>query len=196
MRNKAKQKVRQLAQAQAQVLAKQKLDPDLALSEPSLEVRVLRLEGAATITKYRLECIANKIEKLMQQLPTPEEVSNNTTSILSPVEFYIAGVRYSDYNKINPSYITHGQPLGLRLNPKNPTDPKAIKIYWNTTHIGYVPKDSMAYTKMHDLRGLYDIKAYIQCYKPTNPPWTMFLVRVTFTVPKPKPTSQEPDVKF
>ena len=196
MRNKAKQKAKKLAQAQAQALAKQKLDPDLALSEPSLEVRVLRLEGAATITKYRLECISDKIDKLMQQLPTPEEVSNNTTSLLSPVEFYVAGVRYSDYNKINPSYITHGQPLGLRLNPNNPADPKAIKIYWNTTHIGYVPKDSMAYTKMHDLRGLYDIKAYIRCYKPTNPPWTMFLVRVTFTVPKPKPTSQEPDVKF
>lgn len=195
MRNKAQQKVRKLAQSQAQVLAKQKLDPELALSKPSLEARVFRLEAGATITKYRLECLSHQIGKLMQQLPTPEE-SNNLTSILSPVEFYIAGVRYSDYNKINPSYIIQGQPLGLRLNPKNPTDPKAIKIYWNTTHLGYVPKDSMAYTKMHDLRGLYDIKAYIQCYKPTNPPWTMFLVRVTFTVPKPKPTSQEPDVKF
>lgn len=116
--------------------------------------------------------------KIREAKAMPPE--NKSTTILSSERFYVAGVQYSDYKQLPLHLLKSGQQLNLRLQKNNPYDSKAIAIYLNTTRIGYVPRGPIQ-DKMHSLRGIADITAWLELCTPyPKHPAHMFYVRIDF----------------
>lgn len=143
-------------------------------------VEKLKLCSEATATELFFALLARiEIEyKIREAKVMPPE--NKPTTILSSERFYVAGVQYSDYKQLPLHLLRPGQQLNLRLQKNNPYDSKAIAIYLNTTRIGYVPRGPIQ-DKMHDLRGVVDITAWLEIYAPgASHPAKMFYVRIDF----------------
>lgn len=66
-------------------------------------------------------------------------MSKPETKKLRVYAFEVAGVRYR-MGAYRNAKITAGDPLRFVLEPENPHDPKAIALYKDKWHIGYVPR--------------------------------------------------------
>ena len=58
---------------------------------------------------------------------------------MSELTFKIAGVKFHEYKKVIDK-ISENDILKLEPEPTNPYDPNAVKILYQNTMLGYVPK--------------------------------------------------------
>lgn len=58
-------------------------------------------------------------------------------------EFYIAGYRYYDGEKIEDSLL-EGKPVSFKREPGCIYDPKAVEIYAGSKKLGYIPREDNA----------------------------------------------------
>lgn len=93
--------------------------------------------------------------------------------------FSVAGVQYSDYQKIKPNLIKIGTKVIAKLEPNNPHDKLAIALYIGQHRIGYVPKGNlkMALHRQRAFGVKFDFK--IVAINKNNPTWGLFTVEVT-----------------
>jgi hypothetical protein len=54
-------------------------------------------------------------------------------------EFYVAGYRYYEGEKIEDSLL-EGKILRFKREPKCKQDPGAVEIYWGRKKLGYIPR--------------------------------------------------------
>lgn len=92
--------------------------------------------------------------------------------------FSVAGVQYSDYQKIKGP-VKIGTVLRAMREPKNPHDPKAIALYYGAHRIGYVPNGNMKTTIIKHKQAGVNFKFVLTSVNKQNPTWGLFTVEVT-----------------
>lgn len=149
-------------------------------------------------------CFYSNKQYIKNQNNTIQQMSK---TLLSPERTYLAGVSYSDYQKVKQFKI--GTELGLIWERNNPVDKQAIAVYYKGIRIGYIPapkKDRYTgelihgiQSRMHNLRSCgYKTKAILTQYRPTAAKaWEIFTIEVQFSDPdNVATTGNSVDVEF
>lgn len=92
--------------------------------------------------------------------------------------FSVAGVQYSDYQKIKGP-VKVGTVLRAMREPKNPHDALAIALYYGAHRIGYIPKGNLKATIMKHKEAGVSFKFVLTSINKQNPTWGLFTVEVT-----------------
>lgn len=92
--------------------------------------------------------------------------------------FSVAGVQYSDYQKIKGP-IKVGTVLRAMREPKNPHDASAIALYYGAHRIGYIPKGNLKSTIIKHKEAGVSFKFVLTSINKQNPTWGLFTVEVT-----------------
>ena len=98
--------------------------------------------------------------------------------------FNVAGVQYSDYQKLS-NYRTP-TPVKFFWERHNKYDDKAIRIEYEGVKIGYVPRGSIQ-NELHELReNKISVEGILTAYNKNNPSWYLFTVAyyAYLTLPK------------
>jgi hypothetical protein len=75
-----------------------------------------------------------------------------------------------------------GDPLTLRREPDNPYDPRAVRVEWRGTQIGYAPRaDNVDLARLMD-RGIA-VEARILHLQKSRDPWKRMLIEITLAPP-------------
>ncbi len=92
--------------------------------------------------------------------------------------FYVAGIRFHDLPKVIPS-LEEGMELDIEPDLGNPYDPNAVKITFNGTMLGFVPRRLSA-----EVSSLFELGARVRCkitkLNPSAKPWEQLEVNVSF----------------
>jgi len=91
-------------------------------------------------------------------------------------KFFIAGVQHHQMNKVINDLV-EGEELNLVPEPDNKFDPNAIKIEYEGTMLGYVPKKLSAEIAAALETG--SLCCMIETLNPTGKPWEWCEVIVT-----------------
>lgn len=101
--------------------------------------------------------------------------------------FSLAGVQYSDYQKC--SSLKAGSVVTLTWERKNQFDDMAIRVDYQGTSIGYIPKGPKQ-DLLHELRESgVKVTAYITAYNRNNPTWQMITVGIKANTKNKKETN-------
>ncbi len=92
--------------------------------------------------------------------------------------FSVAGVQYSDYQKIKGP-VKVGTVLRAMREPKNPYDASAIALYYEAHRIGYIPKGNLKSTIIKHKEAGVNFKFVLTSVNKQNPTWGLFTVEVT-----------------
>lgn len=150
--------------------------------------------------------IGQKLEQQIMNTTTRTTVEAPKT-LLTPERTWLAGVSYSDYQKLKTIKI--GTELGLVWEKSNPEDKMAIAVYYKDVRIGYIPrvKSNSGYkddvgikARMHNLFACgFKVRAFLTAYHPqAGKIWEIFTIEVKFSDPKKvaKTNGEQVDIKF
>ena len=83
------------------------------------------------------------------------------------------------------SLMTVGDRLILRREPDNPYDPRAVRVEWQGTQIGYAPRaDNVDLARLMD-RGV-PVEARILQLQKSRDPWKRVLIEIYLGYPDPQ----------
>lgn len=101
-------------------------------------------------------------------------------------EFFVAGVQFHNLHKcldaLHQKFNSEEQEVALTLEPEptNKYDPNAVKITFDGTMIGYVPKRfSAEVSALIEMEGIENISCIITELTPSAKPWERIKVEVT-----------------
>ena len=84
------------------------------------------------------------------------------------------------------SLMAVGDVLVLEREPDNPYDPKAVRVYWHGSQIGYAPRvDNVDLARFMD-QG-QRVEGRILHLQPSRDPWKRILVEIVLLEPEPSP---------
>jgi hypothetical protein len=89
--------------------------------------------------------------------------------------FYVAGVGYGDYSKMN---LTVGSKLELFGETNNKHDTAAISLRQGAWRLGYVPRGELQPILWQLHRKGFKMKAFVVNINANNPTWEMYCVKV------------------
>lgn len=110
-------------------------------------------------------------------MPPSKQKTKSLIQKTPSIRFSIAGVQYSDYNKVE-SQLKPGVSLTLKREPSNRFDSKAIAILYKGVRIGYVPKgesQNILYG-WRDKLNCSEIDVTLVTVNKNNPTWGMYTV--------------------
>lgn len=91
----------------------------------------------------------------------------------------LAGVQYSDYQKLSSKVLKPGLVLALIGEPNNPFDKLAIRVEYAGYRLGYIPRQTIHQSEIWNAhrRGCKCI-AVLTAFNKTNPTWAMITIQV------------------
>jgi len=97
----------------------------------------------------------------------------------------LAGVAYSDYQRLSPRVLVPGLILKLVGETSNSFDRFAIRVEYAGYSLGYIPAKSIHQSELwnNHRRGAKCI-AVLTAFNKTNPTWSMVTIQLKRTLPK------------
>lgn len=122
------------------------------------------------------------------------EKSVSAESSIEILRDYVAGVGYSDYQKVLPK-LKAGLKLDLTWERKNKFDPNAIRVDFEGTKLGYISKKDNA--KIHQYRkGGAKVTCELTAVNHGNPSHTLLCISVKVSTEPPSQTITQGDQKI
>ena len=128
-------------------------------------LRRLALAGATMLTK-----------------PTLPNLSTTEYEGVLIYKFFVRGFRFHKGPEML-ALMKQNDPLDLVLEPENEHDERAIAVYWNNEHVGYVPREDNRVFNTIIASGL-PVYAYARNVLPDQMPWRQLRVGLCLVVPK------------
>jgi len=131
------------------------------------------------------------VRKEPMKVTTAEQTQDKPVEILRD---YIAGVGFSDYQKVLKQ-MKVGDSLSLTWERGNKYDPKAIRIDWKGTKLGYVSRKENA--KVHQYReGGAKVTCELTAINEGNPSHTLLCVSIRVSTEKSSQSVTQGDQKI
>lgn len=125
---------------------------------------------------------------------TKEERDQEQNKPVEILRDYIAGVGYSDYQKVIKQ-MKVGDSLSLTWERGNKYDPKAIRIDWKGTKLGYVSRKENA--KIHQYReGGAKVTCELSAINHGNPSHALLCVSIRISTEKSSQSVTQGDQKI
>lgn len=91
----------------------------------------------------------------------------------------LAGVQFSDYQRLSSSVLKAGLVLTLVGEPNNPHDNKAVRVEHAGVSLGYIPAKTIWQSEVwHAHRTGYKCIAVLTAFNKNNPSWSMITVQL------------------
>ena len=91
----------------------------------------------------------------------------------------LAGVQFSDYQRLSASVLKPSLILKLVWERNNPHDNKAIRVEHAGISLGYIPRNTIHQSELHNAhKNGYKCIAVLTAFNKNNPTWCMITVQV------------------
>lgn len=91
----------------------------------------------------------------------------------------LAGVLWSDYQKLEPRVLKAGLVLKLIGEPSNVYDKYAIRVEYAGYFLGYIPQGTIHQSELWNAnRNGYKCIAVLTAFNKTNPTWSMITIQL------------------